>query len=75
MSDMGMPGGFYEADEPLQDVIAAFERGEHGLTRPPIVVDTVGLAAPDPATATYQASLSVRQTPIQIRPVLVLGAA
>jgi hypothetical protein len=76
MSDMGTPEGFYEEDEPLQDVIAAFERGEQGVTRPPVMIDTAGLAAPDPGTTTFPAKISVARAPIQpIQPVLVRGTA
>ena len=37
-----MPGtnesdDFYEEDEPVEDVAAAFEAGPHGLTAPPLV--------------------------------------
>jgi hypothetical protein len=73
MSDMGMPEGFYEDDEPVDDVIAAFERGEHGVTRRPVVIETAGLAAPEPGTTTFPANLSVRLAPTQ--PILVRGAA
>lgn len=31
---------FYEEDEPLEDLIAAFERGEKGVTAPPPRSDT-----------------------------------
>jgi hypothetical protein len=30
------PRGFYEDDEPAAEVVAAFERGEKGVTRPPL---------------------------------------
>jgi hypothetical protein len=37
---------FYEEDEPVEDVIAAFEAGEKGLTEPP--AHGVGWCAPSP---------------------------
>jgi len=30
---------FYEEDEPLQDVIRAYEHGVHGVTAPPTRID------------------------------------
>lgn len=73
MADMSTPEGFYEEDEPIEDVISAFERGEHGITRPPVIIDTAGLAAPEPGTTTFPASLSVRLAPIQ--PILARQVA
>lgn len=37
---------FFEEDEPTEDVIAAFEAGEKGLTEPP--AHGVGWCAPSP---------------------------
>ena len=71
MVDTGASEGFYEEDQPVADVVAAFEGGEQGLTRPPIVLDTAGLAAPDTYTSTYQAKVSVVEPdPVQIQPVV-----
>lgn len=33
---------FYEDDEPIEDVLAAFDAGEKGLTAPPIGVVLTG---------------------------------
>ena len=63
MIRMGGPGDFYEDDEPLKDVLTYFEQGEHGVTQPPVVIDTVGLVAPGPCTTTYRARLSVGPVP------------
>lgn len=35
MTDMDSTGDFYEEDESLEDVVAAFESGERGETAPP----------------------------------------
>lgn len=32
---MAAPGDFYEDDEPLEDVLHAYEAGEKGVTAPP----------------------------------------
>ena len=75
MADMGMPGGYFEDDEPVEDVISAYELGEHGVTRPPVLIDTAGLAAPAAGTTTYQARISVRPAAIRpIRPISVREA-
>jgi hypothetical protein len=73
MGDMGTPDGFYEDDEPVEDVIAAFERGEQGFTRPPVVIDTAGLAAPESGTTTFPVHVALRPAPIQ--PIVVRGTA
>lgn len=31
-----MASDFYEEDEPIEDVLAAWERGPHGVTAPPV---------------------------------------
>lgn len=35
MIDMSVDGDFYEDDEPVEDVVAAFNAGPHGVTGPP----------------------------------------
>lgn len=35
MMNMSGDGGFYEDDEPVEDVVAAFNAGPHGVTGPP----------------------------------------
>jgi hypothetical protein len=35
MVDMGHTAGFFEEDEPLDQIVRAFDEGEHGVTEPP----------------------------------------
>ena len=72
MSDVTEPCDFYEDDEPVEDIITYFEQGDHGVTQPSVVLDTLGLAVPDSSTATYPASVSVRPAPFTptVRPIV-----
>jgi hypothetical protein len=72
MADVGSASGFdegedfYEDDEPLEKIVAAFEHGEHGVTAPPVCVDTHGLA-PERNTGTQPGI--VRLSPAPVEPV------
>lgn len=35
MAVMGSTEGFFEEDEPVEDVVRAFDQAEHSLTEPP----------------------------------------
>lgn len=59
MTDTGISQDFYEEDEPLEDVLAAFDRGQQGVTRPPVIVETCGLAAPEASTFSRQVGVSL----------------
>lgn len=50
---------FYEDDEPLEGIVAAFQHGEHGVTAPPISIDTHGWA-PEPRTSTQPGIVRLR---------------
>jgi hypothetical protein len=53
---------FYEDDEPVEDIIAAFEAGEKFVTTPPVVtLDTHGLTVPTTSSGVH-ADASKRQT-------------
>jgi hypothetical protein len=66
---------FYEDDEPLEKVIAAFEHGQHGVTAPPITIDTLGLGA-TVSTATQPATVKLSSVPVlPVRPIAVVGNA
>jgi hypothetical protein len=66
---------FYEDDEPLEKVIAAFEHGHHGVTVPPITIDTLGLGAPV-STATQPATVKLGSVPVlPMRPIAVVRNA
>ena len=80
MSTMSGAGGFdgdedfYEDDEPVEKVMAAFERGRHGITTPPITIeiDTRGLGVPPVSTATQPAAVKIYSEPVlPVRPVAV----
>lgn len=75
MTDMGMPYEFYEDDEPIEELLSAYEDGEHGVTRPPVLVETSGLAVQGSRTFTYQAKVSVEQAIAVSKPVVVRGVA
>ncbi len=55
---------FYEEDEPLEKIVAAFEHGEHGVTAPPVSVDTHGLGSPRRPTATRLAVVTLGPAPV-----------
>jgi len=69
---MGQPRGFdedehfYEDDEPLEKVVAAFEHGEHGVTAPLVGVDPHGLT-PERYTATQPGI--VKLCPVAVEPI------
>jgi len=37
MPDNEIDDNFFEEDEAVEDVVAAFESGEHGITNPPLL--------------------------------------
>lgn len=66
---------FYEDDEPLEKVVAAFEHGHHGVTAPPITIDTHGLGT-RVSTATQPATVELHSVPVlPVRLVVVAGNA
>jgi hypothetical protein len=63
---------FYEDDEPLEKIVSAFERGEHGVTAPPVSVDTGGLGE-ERHTATQPGIVTLRSAPgVPVHPVPVV---
>ncbi len=67
---------FYEDDEPLEKIVAAFERGERGVTAPPVCIDTGGLT-PERHTATQPGIVRLRPLvaePLRPLPVVRLIA-
>lgn len=60
---------FYENDEPVEDVIAAFHAGAKGVTARPLIFDVAGAALPEPTSRTLPARLTfeaMRPTPITV---------
>lgn len=65
---------FYEDDEPLEKIVSAFEHGEHGVTAPPVSVDTGGLGqerhtATQPGIVTLHSAALGPVHPVPVVPV------
>jgi hypothetical protein len=66
---------FYEDDEPLEKIVAAFEHGEHGVTAPSIHLDTHGLT-PERHTSTQPGIVTLHAASVEpLRPVAVQAPA
>jgi hypothetical protein len=69
---------FYEDDEPLEKIIAAFEHGEKFVTaRPAVTLDTRGLASGGPATSSEHVAVKLESldVAVAVRPVPVVRSA
>jgi len=81
MATMGHSNGvdddetFYEDDEPLEKIMAAFEQGEHGMTGPVVSIDTHGLAV-ERITATQPGIVTLASVATEpVHPALVTPVA
>jgi hypothetical protein len=69
--DVGMEGitgfdadeDFYEDDEPVEDIMTAFSRGERFVTARPVTVELVGPTHLTPSSWRWPVRISVRATP------------
>ncbi len=51
---MNESGDFYEDDQPIEDVLRAFEDGERGITAAPVRSFLFTIVVPQVVTASYQ---------------------
>ncbi|MGH3300473.1 MAG: hypothetical protein ACRDOK_02125, partial [Streptosporangiaceae bacterium] len=54
---------FYEDDEPLEKIQAAFEHGQPVISAPRVTIDTHGLGV-SPSTATQPATVRTEAAPV-----------
>jgi hypothetical protein len=67
---------FYEEDEPVEKIMAAFEVGEKFVTTaPPVTLKTFGLTAGLPVTGSPHVRPTLEDVPAPVRPVVVSSAA